>query len=59
MDIHESIRTIPGENGWWNSSGQETFEEIASRLISKGIEEDEVLEILSYAYGAVASQYGD
>lgn len=56
--LYRSIAAIPGENGWWSSSGHVTFTEIADKLLSKGFTTDEALELLEKAYGAVAGEFG-
>lgn len=57
--LAEAIDQIPGGDGWWHSSGQEVFEGIAKQLLLKGLFEEEILQILEAAYGAVAGEFGD
>lgn len=56
-DIPQRIADIAGDE-WWTSSGEETFRDLADRLMAAGIEPQEVISILSSAYGAVAEQFG-
>lgn len=56
--LTERIDKIPPE-GFWNSSTWERFQEVGRRLRGKGISEDEVIEILTELYFAVASEYGE
>ena len=54
----DRIAKIPGENGWWTSAGQDTFESLGLRLVGTGMRPQEVIEVLEEAYWAVAEQFG-
>lgn len=56
--LEKQIAMIPGEDGWWNSSGEETFNEIALKLSDKGINDREIIDILSDCYYAVSEEFG-
>lgn len=56
--MREAIKQIPGQDGWWSSSGEETFLAVADRMLGAGMEADDVVEILEQAYGAVANEFG-
>lgn len=53
------LAEIPGETGWWHSSGEKAFVELAEELASVYLSEDKALELLETAYGAVSGEFGD
>lgn len=58
-ELKKHIAEIPGEHGWWASSNQREYEAIAEDLLTLGVLESNIGEILASAYWVVASQYGD
>lgn len=54
-----AIDKIPGGNGWWHSSGGETYIALGKQLTEHGFTYDEAVDILSSAYSAAADEYGD
>jgi hypothetical protein len=56
--MRESVRTIPGEEGFWKSSSESTYQEHAQILLNKGFSEEQTLDILSSLYYAAANCYG-
>lgn len=56
--LRKGIADIPGSNGWWRSSGQNRYEQIAQGLLECGLDEIQVLETLKDAYWAVAQEFG-
>ncbi len=56
--LRKAIAEIPGSDGWWHSSGQDTFEELAERLLAAGMTTEDALGILEGAYGAAAGEFG-
>lgn len=57
--LKEQISGIPGDDGWWKESSEETYWALANELVEKGFTEDQAADILSAAYWAAASCYGD
>ena len=58
--LSKVIASIPGSEGWYKSSGEETFRNLGEDLIKKGkFTLDETEDFLQRAYSAVASEYGD
>lgn len=58
-NIFERIRDeIAGDDGFWNSSSEETFVEAAKKLQLIGMGDEEILEMLSDLYSAVAAEFG-
>ena len=53
------IKQIPGDDGFWNKSTEVTFKKTAQKLLDKGFGHDEVIEMLSNLYSAVASEFGN
>ena len=53
-------KVIPGKEGWYKKSGEETFRSLGEDLIKKGkFTLGEVDDFLSRAYSAVSGEYGD
>lgn len=44
---------------WWRNVDKNIFFNIADKLLKKGFCDDEIINILSSAYWAVAGEYGD
>lgn len=57
--MKDKIRKIPGNEGWWKSRSEDTFNEVAKKMKSRGFEEGEIINILSDLYYAVTNCYGD
>jgi len=57
-EMVERIAEIPGEDGWWKSASQETYERLGEALLLAGFTEEEALDLLASAYWAVAACYG-
>lgn len=58
-DTKEAIARIPGDEGWWRTSGQETYEELAADLIAKGLAPGDAVSVLESAYAAAAGEFGE
>jgi len=54
----DRIAEIPGNDGWWKVSSQETFESVAFRLIGAGMRAEEVIDLLTEVYAAVSDEFG-
>jgi hypothetical protein len=52
------VEKIPGDSGWWHSSGAEDFVVLGAELIGKGLDRYEALEFLIRAYWATANEFG-
>jgi hypothetical protein len=52
------IKAIPGGEGFWKSSTEETFHDVANDLISFGVSDDDIVDILAGLYSAVAEEFG-
>ena len=52
------VKKISGSDGFWRSSTEDTFLRIADKLLEKGLSQDEILDILSSLYSAVANEFG-
>lgn len=57
-DLKKRIDEIPGD-GWWTTSGRDTFLSSAVDLLRKGWTEDEIIEFLETLYFAVAGEFGE
>ena len=57
--VRDEIAGLPGGDGWWKSSGEDTYEELAADLMAHGYSGDEAVALLSTAYSAAAEEYGD
>lgn len=55
--LKKSIAEIP-EGGWWKRGSEETFCEVAEKMLLKGFSESEIVDILEDVYAAVADCYG-
>jgi len=56
MSLKNKVEKIPGDEGF-TKAGEE-FHKVAVQLLEKGLEEDEILQILTDLYWAAASEYG-
>lgn len=50
---------IPGDGGWWKSSGLEAFHRLYDDMLAWNIPPHTAAEWLSDAYNAVREEYGD
>lgn len=57
--LAKAIEQIPGPEGWWTSSGYETYLRIAKRLLDGGLPFPEVVGFLTDFYHAAAEQFGN
>jgi len=58
-NLEQSIATIPGEEGWWESENKDTFLEATKMLIAESnLSEENIIDLLSKLYGAVAAEFG-
>ena len=57
--MKQQIKQIPGGDGWWKESSEDTFNKVAQDLVSHGFSPEQAIEILSDLYWATASCYGD
>ena len=55
----EAIKVIPGREGFWTSSAEDTYVSTGKVLVNKGFNHEEALAILSHLYNGAASCYGD
>jgi hypothetical protein len=55
--LADRIRAIP-HNGWWHVDGEETFVRLAVELVDAGLTADKAVDVLEWAYGAVAGEFG-
>lgn len=54
----ERIRAIPGEDGFWKDASEKTFIRAAFEMSAKGMNDDDVEDILEDLYRAVAEEFG-
>lgn len=52
------INAIPGDDGWWHTSGAETFADITAQLMDRGFTQTDAVDLLTSAFGAVANEFG-
>lgn len=52
------IKTLPTSMEWWDSDGEERFNECADKMIKAGMELNDIKDILVSCYVAVANEYG-
>lgn len=59
MDIHpvDIIFEEMSDDGWWKQSTRETFISCYSKLKKQGMNESEIIEILSDLYCAVSGEF--
>lgn len=58
-ELRTKIATIPRDDYWWGD-GHETFYKIGLELVDKkGMSVDDVIEMLSSLFDAVAEEYGE
>ena len=55
----KEIRSIPGDEGWWDSGGEEVAMEVAEEMLKMGVRDAAVVDWISRLYFAVAAQYGE
>lgn len=55
-ELREAIERIPGDNGWFH--GSDSFHEIGAHLLERGLTPQQALDVLWWAYGAVANEFG-
>ena len=56
--MRQLIKKIPGEQGWWHSSGEASFQSLATKLREHGVPAEVVLDVLTDAYLATAEEFG-
>lgn len=59
QNVRDEIASIPGDDGWWRTGGQDTFESAAADLIAHGFTDAEALSLLGDLFSAVAEEYGE
>ena len=57
-ELGKRILEIPEDGEFWNSGCGETFYEIGKKLIERGFNMDETVDILDSLYYATASEFG-
>lgn len=57
-ELKAEILAIPGDDGFWKSSSEETFLEMAEFLNEKGLSDGEIEYVLSELYMATADCFG-
>lgn len=58
-EFAEQINQIPGEDGFWKSAAEDSYMDAARTLLDKGLNEHEILDILSSLYYGAARCFGD
>lgn len=58
-DLKQKIKEIPGEDGFWKESTIDAFLFAGERMVTAGMEESDILEILEKLYRAVSDEYGN
>lgn len=56
--LKQEILEIPGGDGFWKSSSEETFLRVAEMLSGEGLSDDDITYVLSELYYATANCYG-
>jgi hypothetical protein len=56
--LRDAVARIPGAGGWWYNRNQDVFDDLAGRLRGHGLDDDEIVAILTAAYGATADEFG-
>ncbi|GAA3750200.1 hypothetical protein GCM10022379_18520 [Micromonospora maritima] len=57
--LRRQIQQIPGGDGWWRTSGEDAYLDLAVRLREHGVPPDVALDVLRGAFHAAAAEYGD
>ena len=57
--MRRRIREIPGDDGWWRTSGEDAYQDLAGRLREHGVPAEVVVDVLRGAFFAAAAEYGD
>lgn len=58
MSLKERIEAIPGSDGFYKSRTADTFLGAANELRDVGMKEDDVIDLLTNLYHAVAGEFG-
>jgi hypothetical protein len=58
MSLQDRIREIPGGEGFWKISAEETYLRLADRLKALGMPDNVIIDILDAAFHAAASEFG-
>jgi len=56
--LRTRVKEIPGKDGFWSSSSEETFQEAAMLMTKRGLDVEDTIEILTDVYSAVANEFG-
>lgn len=57
-EFKNSIKEIPGEQGFWKAETELLYLDTAVRLLKLGLNEEEVLDLLTNLYSITASEFG-
>lgn len=59
QEVETIVDSIPGSEGWWTTSGRDTYIETAKLLANTlNVDPDDVINILNKLYWATAEQFG-
>ena len=58
QELRDRIETIPGPDGWHKSRSEIIYVDQANKLLSAGLSEDDVFQLLDTLYWAAANCYG-
>jgi len=53
------VATLPGDDGWWHSSGREAFMDLGREMLRLGAGLTEIEHQMRAVYDAVRQEYGD
>lgn len=57
-DTQKQIQRIPGREGWYKSDGCASYLALAEQMVSRGLTEQEAVDILDSAYCTAAEEFG-
>lgn len=57
--LEKLVAAIPGEDGWWKSHAEDTYQDAARKLTESGFSDEEAVEFLTELYCAAAECFGD
>ena len=57
--MKKEINQIPGSEGWWKSSGEDTFNMCAKVMKKSGMKEEDIIEVLTDLFYAASGEHGN
>ena len=58
-EMISELNDIPSDGEWWTSDAQSTYRSLAKELVGYGLKPEQAVGVLSAAYWAAASEFGE